>query len=433
MPIIYCDNFRGFKNTFLELSEVNFFVGENSTGKTSLLKLIGIISSLSFWRYGDFGSNDINIGGFTDIITSPRNNKDYFEIGIFNDTGSDQTNNRNAIRLRFIEKDNFPSLKEICYKSGQLNLQAIIEGKFIKFRYSLIDISTEFNLKWFENWIADNSLNDFNFHRVEADYKGVIPLLFEFRALIVKMDDTNLIQNWNKLVGDIDSPSFLESFVWIAPVRAEPQRVYQYQGLNFQSEGKHSFSVLKDILEGPDVKKILNRFGFDSGLYDDILIQDLSADSVDSKAFEILFYINGVARNIVNVGFGISQILPIIIEAIARQDETWFSLQQPEVHLHPRAQAAFGDFIFKTNIKDRQKFIIETHSDFTIDRFRLRLNKAYTENSTNTNAQIVFFTKSGDGNKLDVIKLNEDGSYPIEQPKEFRSFFIREQLELISI
>lgn len=433
MPIIYCDNFRGFENTFLELKEVNFFVGENSTGKTSLLKLIGIISSAGFWRYGGFGTDEINFGGFADIITSPRNGKDYFEIAIFNHAEDNKEGSSNAIRLRFIEKDNFPFLKEICYTSNFLNMQAIIEGKYIKFRHNLAESAKEFNLKWFERWVIDNGLNDLAFSRVEVEYKGIIPLLFEFKALVAKEADGNLITNWDKLAGEIDDPSFISPFVWIAPVRAEPQRTYHYQGLNYNSEGKHSFSVLKDILEGPDVKKILNRFGLDSGLYDDIVIQDLSTESADSKTFEILFFINGIARNIVNVGYGISQILPIIIEAIARQDMTWFSTQQPEVHLHPRAQAAFGDFIFKTNTLDRQKFIIETHSDFTIDRFRLRLNKAHTEKLENTSAQIVFFTKSKNGNKLEVIKLNEDGSYPEQQPKEFRSFFIREKLELISI
>jgi len=433
MPILYCDNFRGFKNTFLTLEEVNFFVGENSTGKTSLLKLIGIISSPNFWRYGDFGSKDVNLGGFTDIITS-RIDKDYFEIGIFNDTVIDQKNSHYAIRLRFIEMDNFPFLKEISFNSGFLNLQAIIEGKFVKFRYNIIEASTDFNLKWFKNWIINNGLNEFSFIRVETQYKGVIPLLFDFRAKVIQENDNKQIRNWDKLVGNTDTLSFLNSFVWIAPIRAEPQRVYQYQGLNYEAEGKHSFSVLKDIIEGPDVKKILNRFGFDSGLYEDIIIKELSTNSApDTKAFEILFYINGTARNIVNVGYGISQILPIIIEAIARQDKTWFSLQQPEVHLHPRAQAAFGDFIFKTNVMDDQKFIVETHSDFIIDRFRLRLNRAYIEKSKNTNAQIVFFSDSGNGNKIEVIKLNRDGSYPVDQPKEFRSFFIREQLEIISI
>jgi predicted ATPase len=187
---------------------------------------------------------------------------------------------------------------------------------------------------------------------------------------------------------------------------------------------------LKEIITGPDVKKILNRFGSDSGLYDDINIHDLSED-----LFEVQVFIKGVARNITNVGYGVSQVLPIIIETIARQNETWFAMQQPEVHLHPRAQAALGDFLYKSNLKEGQKFIIETHSDYTIDRYRLRLNRALREGQSKgeANGQVVFFDKDEKGNHLAVIQIQPDGSYPDDQPKEFRDFFIKEQLDLITI
>ncbi|MBC7552880.1 MAG: AAA family ATPase [Taibaiella sp.] len=50
MKVLYVNNFRGFKKTFLNLKNVNFFVGENSTGKTSLLKLIRILSNDIFLK-----------------------------------------------------------------------------------------------------------------------------------------------------------------------------------------------------------------------------------------------------------------------------------------------------------------------------------------------------------------------------------------------
>ena len=40
MTSIYLHNFRGFNNTHIDLQDINFFVGENSTGKTSILKII---------------------------------------------------------------------------------------------------------------------------------------------------------------------------------------------------------------------------------------------------------------------------------------------------------------------------------------------------------------------------------------------------------
>ena len=49
MPTIYLNNFRGFKKSYLTLTDVNFLVGENSTGKTSILKLIKLLSDPRFW------------------------------------------------------------------------------------------------------------------------------------------------------------------------------------------------------------------------------------------------------------------------------------------------------------------------------------------------------------------------------------------------
>ncbi len=54
LPTLYIDNFRGFDDTYIPLKEVNFFVGENSTGKTSILSLINLLYDYSFWLRPDF-------------------------------------------------------------------------------------------------------------------------------------------------------------------------------------------------------------------------------------------------------------------------------------------------------------------------------------------------------------------------------------------
>jgi len=434
MRFLYFDNFRGFESSFIPLKEVNFFVGENSTGKTSVLKLIGILSSSDFWRYNEFGKGETSLGGFSEIVTSSKNgpSKSFFEIGFFK---NGETENENlSIKIKFIEKNNYPFVKEICFRKSSFNIQAVVDGTFLKYRYSKDQVSKEVanenQLENFKSWIHDNGLAALSFFKVELDDFGIIPILFQVKSLIAyrmrydkKSEDD--IRNL-----DITLPSFFNTFAWIAPVRAEPLPTYQYKGLRFNHEGKHSLSVLKEILPGPDVKKILNRFGTDSGLYDDIKITDLSDDQ-----FQVHVYINGESRNMPNVGYGVSQILPIIIEAIARPNNSWFAIQQPELHLHPKAQAALGDFFFKSNQLDEQKLIIETHSDYTIDRYRLRINRAFKEKKTNALdiSQVVFFQKEQANNSLEIIDILEDGSYPEEQPKAFREFFIKEQLQLITI
>ena len=105
-----------------------------------------------------------------------------------------------------------------------------------------------------------------------------------------------------------------------------------------------------------------------------------------------------------------------------------FSIQQPEVHLHPRAQAAFGEFIYTNHTEFKNKFIIETHSDFTINRFRYCL---YENKNEKIKSQVVFFERCDTGTKLTFLNLNNKGQYPEDIPDSFGSFFIDEELKML--
>jgi len=434
MQVLFIDNFRGFEKTYLSFKEVNFFVGENSTGKSSLLKLIGIITSPGFWRYQPFnnGSTLNDLGKFSEIISMGTNNKEYFEIGIFSDESDE--NNFSAIRLKFIEhfETSLPTLKEISYVNDKINCQVIIDGLLIRYRYSKtsLDIKEIDMLSFFSSWITSNSLNDRKFYKEQVQFIGIISIVNQLQSLILKQSEEIELNSVSFTV-----PSFLNNLALFAPIRTQPLSTYTAQTLTFDPTGKHAPYVLKEIFDNKDVRYILKRFGEDSGLFDDITIRKLNDES-DNTPFELLLTLNQKSLNIYNVGYGVSQILPIIIEIIARPIETWFALQQPEIHLHPRAQAAFGDFIYKSNARDQQKFIIETHSDYLIDRFRIRINRAFREKAPiklGDISQVVFFSRHLNGNKLQTIEIQSDGSYPDGQPKEFKDFFIKEQLQLITI
>ncbi|MNR43956.1 hypothetical protein D3C85_1626350 [compost metagenome] len=108
-----------------------------------------------------------------------------------------------------------------------------------------------------------------------------------------------------------------------------------------------------------------------------------------------------------------------------------FAIQQPEVHLHPRAQAAFGSFLFNSTINDKNQFIVETHSDFTINRFRYDLLK--NKSKRKINSKVLFFERNEDGNSIVDIKIDSSGSYADDTPDSYRDFFIDEELKLLEI
>jgi predicted ATPase len=164
-----------------------------------------------------------------------------------------------------------------------------------------------------------------------------------------------------------------------------------------------------------------------SGLFETVGTQTFGKG--DRNPFEILIKLRGTDLNIDNVGYGVSQVLPLLIEFLAQSKSSFFAVQQPEVHLHPRAQAALGGLLVPLAKDLKHSFIIETHSDYLIDRFRLEVSKIKNA----PEAQVMFFQRTEAGNQVSLLPIAPSGKYPKAQPRAFREFFINEELRLLSI
>src|SRR5258708_20266753 len=79
---LYVDNFRGFRDTYVPISDVNFLVGENSSGKTSLLSLLKLMSEERLLIDSQFLAEDVDLGTFQDIVSAHADNPSYFRIGM---------------------------------------------------------------------------------------------------------------------------------------------------------------------------------------------------------------------------------------------------------------------------------------------------------------------------------------------------------------
>jgi predicted ATPase len=86
---------------------------------------------------------------------------------------------------------------------------------------------------------------------------------------------------------------------------------------------------------------------------------------------------NNLDLDITDVGFGISQLLPVIIQGFLSADDSTTIIEQPEIHLHPKIQAELADLfidIIKNSGKEK-KLIIETHSEYLLKRLRRRISE----------------------------------------------------------
>ncbi len=74
------------------------------------------------------------------------------------------------------------------------------------------------------------------------------------------------------------------------------------------------------------------------------------------------------------VGYGISQLLPIIVQSLLTRTGL-ILVEQPEVHLHPRLQSAVGDLFLDTVTSGRAQVIVETHSEHLVLRVLRRVRE----------------------------------------------------------
>lgn len=172
----------------------------------------------------------------------------------------------------------------------------------------------------------------------------------------------------------------------------------------------------------------MRKVGKASGLFESIEIKQFGTPEEATAPFEVDAVLDNKALNLNAVGYGVSQSLPIFVELIARPASSWLAIQQPEVHLHPRAQAALGDVFFEMAARDHKNFVIETHSDFTIDRLNYMRKQSKSPAS-----QILFFEHRNKRNTVTPLKIGDHGELPLQQPQSYRKFFVKEQMNLLGI
>jgi predicted ATPase len=124
----------------------------------------------------------------------------------------------------------------------------------------------------------------------------------------------------------------------------------------------------------------------------------------------------GRLQDLTNVGVGVSQVLPIVVMALLAPPGSFLIFEQPELHLHPRVQARLADFFLALALDGKQT-ILETHSEYLVDRFRLRIALSSSD-SVRPLINILFSEKSAGQSTLTPLEISEFGSIA-NWPKDF--------------
>ncbi len=166
-------------------------------------------------------------------------------------------------------------------------------------------------------------------------------------------------------------------------------------------------------------------FGAAAGLFDEIRIKSLGEHEGQPFQIEVRKRgrrLAGPWRNLVDVGYGVSQVLPLVTELMRPDGPSIALLQQPEVHLHPSAQAALGS-LFCHLATDRQ-IIVETHSNFLVNRIRMDIRDRKTPLSPD-DVSILYFERNEIDVQIHSIRIDQQGNI-VGAPSSYGGFFMKE-------
>lgn len=412
---IYANNYRAFKNLDIPLSKINLFFGPNNSGKSSILSLLNLLSQTLLSSDTAVplllrGTKE-DLGTYRDLVHR-HNVNSQITLGVqsnarpihmrprpslFGGIGVELTFSYRARRHEII-------LDKIITKSIKDNLEVHVE------KSKSANSSTYYLTK-----IKKEKEEEIIQKRIEyvEHFIPRLPFSLSDNSKYEEVDDMH-----RRITRHLTTE--LKQIEFIGPFRSFPNRLYMFSGENPKSVGVHGERAI-DMLTMDHlrrsgkakkhlVKKISKWFNA-AGISENLKIKTLS-----DRHYEVVLTRTKQKskENLADVGYGCSQVLPILVAGYSMEKGT-LVIQEPEIHLHPKAQAELGTFFYKLANNNIQS-IIETHSEHLL----LRLQAYISSNKLKKEDIKVYYiyVKKGE-TKCIEIKLNNNGFFDNKWPEGF--------------
>lgn len=421
---IILENVRCFsRRQEIPVKPITLLVGENSSGKSTFLAMLSAMThpESNFPEYPNFSLPPFELGGYDTIATykgGKGGRAKSFKLGYI----EEQEGETQEVQAEYGSRDGRIRLKKLCVEDEANTLRLEFqEPDYRKFSGSFITDKTNHP----KETLMSNSLPDDRFGLREIFFYAVVKAEKEQKIkLKLPFSRIPFVRGKNFSGFDIPIPSMS-----IAPIRTKPKRTYDQLSELFSPEGEHIPALLAETFQGDESKnrksviEAIKKFGKEAGLFEDVETKLLGRNI--GAPFQIMFTLEGKPRNLVDIGYGVSQVLPVIMQSLVAGRRR-ILLQQPEVHLHPKAQAAIGTFFVDIAAAKKTEFVIETHSDFILDRIRIEVaNKKISPEDV----VILFFERKGYETTVHIISLDDIGNIS-HAPPSYRKFFLKEELNL---
>ncbi|WP_186302283.1 AAA family ATPase [Bacillus thuringiensis] len=449
-------NFKAF-NQFNEINfkKINLFLGPNSSGKSSYLKALLTLRNTVKSNEEEPALNLTDeIGDFKSIVYAKKQNE---KITFVVELANKEENSEKLQKIIYNEKNPFIIMSSLKL----LNLKKINIDSFIKFTNDKHKIYKNNSVEKFSFSIKQtpkkpNVVSDFIMHFANGDickinmqrnsyyityneyelgqpnlvnpYKFLFKLNEE-KVLFCEDKDLEILMNIQFALKDIEIRinTFFEDMIHTEPFRNKPERAQLIANFKFNtvgSKGENTTSTVLGLLENQNLKdskgKQINSWleEINHWLDEFDLAQSVGVEELKNNNYSLIIKnkFTGIENNIVDVGVGTSQLLPIIIESVISLKNSMLLIEEPETHIHPNAQAKLGELFVSCAIKHQKRFIIETHSMYLVRQLQIMVAK---KELSPDDIGVYYFNQSDKGTNIQEYKLMENGQFKENFPKGF--------------
>ncbi|OGX92126.1 DUF3696 domain-containing protein [Hymenobacter coccineus] len=433
-------NFKSWQDTSdIRFGSLTGFFGTNSSGKSSILQFLLMlkqtVESSDRSRVLNLGDDKtyVDLGTMYDILFMHRNpgllkfgfawvpdNTYYTEVNSFNTLEEGSLPEAISFEADIKRNGDYVELSKFNYHHGD-NIVEIIKSKkkvdanFIRLSHNLYTYYR--NSKGFKPRKTNLTVEPSKFYNAFNLSHLIFDSQRHFNQEMPKLLDYGVYE-LERLFGSIS---------YLGPLREYPSRLYVWAGEQTQSVGNRGERAIAALLssrnQGPTidmgegqpkrtVEEHVAHWLKELGLIYSFKVQPIAPNR---KEYEVRIQRTAESASVflTDVGFGVSQILPVLVLLFYVPEGSTVILEQPEIHLHPAVQAGLAD-VFIDAIKRRNiQIILESHSEHLLQRLQRRMaefgvdeQKGFDANK----AQLYFTDIEAGRSKLTPLALDDYGN-----------------------
>ena len=400
-------NFKSWKDSEeVKLAPLTGFFGTNSSGKSSLLQMLLLLKQTAESKdveevifFGDENEGSyVNLGNFREVIHGHKDDELLeLEFGYKLQSSS---------KFRIPSKDSFGRPAHFMLDVDSFTFEVVFQESAsiinVKHIFYSIGPKKDLKIKW------ENGRLYFNDRR-----EGSASISSFYRLSGSTMND---------LLSHLSS-SFYKLFTivyYLGPARVNPQRYYSWGG----GHPKHIMQwgdQTIDALLSARVRKLKTLHGAEKVPIEDKITEwlqkmdlahsftlDLTSQGATSYEVRIQKTPASPPVTLVDMGYGLSQFLPVLVLCYYAPEDSTLILEQPGIHLHPMVQAQLADLLIEVVNERNLQILVESHSEHLLTRLQRRI----VEEKIAADQTAFYFCRNNEGvsgiEKLDIDKTSGD-------------------------